>query len=333
MRLHSIRRASIQPPAFLLALLVAVLGSMPATAQLVEVGDGGPGPVKAPHLTAEMTSLRPQIAAGGAVEAGLIMTLEEHWHVYWSNAGDSGEPPKITWTLPKGITADPMQFPPPQRLPLGPLMDFGYEGQAAFPILLHAAKDLKPGKIHLDAKVSWLVCAAQCLPGKAHMGLDLDVVSGPLADPPLVGALGAAIKSLPEPLPAEMHASAIADAKSIGITLRTGDKETGAQIYPFEQNQISNAAPEGVEPLKDGARVVLARDPSATAAPTSFHGLVELNGGQSYEFTAPVSAGAVAAAPEAGSKGGAVAPSTPDVTLLGELALAFGGGLLLNLMP
>ena len=35
------------------------------------------------------------------------------------------------WTLPEGITAGPMQFPAPKRLPLGPLMDFGYEERSA----------------------------------------------------------------------------------------------------------------------------------------------------------------------------------------------------------
>ena len=311
----------------MLAFLLVSAGRM--RAQLVEVGDGGPGPVKAPHLTAELTTLRPQIAPGGTAQAGLVLTLEEHWHVYWSNAGDSGEPPKIVWTLPAGITADPPQFPPPQRLPLGPLMDFGYETQAAFPVLLHAAKDLKPGRIHLDAKVSWLVCAAQCLPGKAHMGLNLEVVPGPLGEPPLLGALGAAIKSLPKPLPPDMHVSAVADAKSLSVTVHTGSRSTGAQIYPFDPELIANAAPQGVEPLADGVRVVVPRDPSATTALTSFHGLLELPNGDSYDFTTPVTPGTVAAVVERP----APAPADGSVTLLGELGLAFGGGLLLNLMP
>src|ERR1700723_3372697 len=113
--------------------------------------------------------------------AGLLFHLDPGWHVYWQNAGDSGEPPKINWTLPKGITAGPLQFPAPQRLPLGPLMDFGYEDQVAFPFTITAAPGTKPGKVHLDAHVNWLVCASQCLPGKAHLGLDLDAVSGPVA--------------------------------------------------------------------------------------------------------------------------------------------------------
>ncbi len=317
----------------LLALLLGMCGCLPACAQLVEVGDGGPGPVKAQHLTAEMTALRPQIAVGGTLTAGLVLTLEEHWHVYWINAGDSGEPPKITWTLPPGITADPPQFPPPQRLPLGPLMDYGYETQVAFPMQLHAASDLKPGKVHLDARVSWLVCAAQCLPGKAHLGLDVEVVPGPLPDPPVVGALGAAIASLPKPLPAQMTVAAIADGKSVGLTLHTGRKEAEAQFYPFDADQIDNAATQGVESLRDGVRVVLGRASDAAALPKSLHGLIELSGGESYDFTVPVNPGVVAPA-------AAAVKSTPlagnagfGTTLLGELGLAFGGGLLLNLMP
>ncbi len=338
-------RSQCVPWSCFLALLSIAFQPLLVHAQLIEVGDGGPGPVKAEHLTAELTALRPQIAAGGTLEAGLILTIEENWHVYWINAGDSGEAPKIAWTLPAGITADAMQFPPPARLPLGPLMDFGYETQVGLPVLLHAAPSLRPGRVHLDARVSWLVCAAQCLPGKAHMGLDLTVVpspvsgpvsnpiSGSLPDPPLVGALGAAINSLPKPLPTNMSATAAGDAKRIGVTLHTGSSQTQAQIYPFDGDQIDNAAAQGVEPLKDGVRVVLARAASTTALPKSFHGLIEMGGGENYEFTVPVTPGAVAPVAQTSRNGPAPAPADPDVTLFGEIALAFGGGLLLNLMP
>jgi DsbC/DsbD-like thiol-disulfide interchange protein len=38
----------------------------------------------------------------------------------------------------------------PKQLPLGPLMDYGYEGEVVFPILLHGADSLKVGT-SLDA--------------------------------------------------------------------------------------------------------------------------------------------------------------------------------------
>jgi DsbC/DsbD-like thiol-disulfide interchange protein len=30
---------------------------------------------------------------------GLYFKLEPGWHIYWKNAGDSGEPPRARWTL------------------------------------------------------------------------------------------------------------------------------------------------------------------------------------------------------------------------------------------
>ena len=90
-------------------------------------------------FTAELVSLAPSVAPGSSVDLGLVLSLEEHWHVYWINAGDSGEPPAIKWTLPEGVTAGPIQFPVPSRLPLGPLMDFGYEDNTAFPVKISVA--------------------------------------------------------------------------------------------------------------------------------------------------------------------------------------------------
>ena len=320
--------------AVVLATLIAgVSAASRAHSQIVEVGDGGAGPFKAPHLTVELTTLAPQIPIGGTVQAGLVITIEEHWHVYWINAGDSGEPPKINWTLPKGITAGPLQFPAPQRLPLGPLMDFGYEDQVAFPFTITAAPGTKPGKVHLDAHVNWLVCASQCLPGKAHLGLDLDAVAGAVAHPPLVGELGEAITQLPKPLPASMTVNAVADAKQIAITLKTGNAEKDAEFYPFDSEVIDNAADQPVDLLPDGVRIWVVRSKDSTALPKTLHGLLKLSDTEAYEFTTPVVPGVVPAAPADAGKVAPAVPEAKDITLFGAIGLAFLGGLLLNLMP
>jgi len=316
----------------LLLLAAALLFSTAATAQIVEVGDGGPGPVKAQHLTAELTSLSPQVTPGGTVQIGLVLAIEEHWHVYWINAGDSGEPPHITWTLPDGVTTGPMQFPPPSQLPLGPLMDFGYEDEVAFPVAVTVAPSVKPGKIHLDARITWLVCASVCLPGKAHLGLDLNVVPGPLPSPPLVGALGEALGKLPKPLPANMSVSAVGDAKHIALTLNSGNHQDGGEFYPFDPLILQNSAPQPVQPLPDGVRLFLTRDQDSTALPTTIHGLLKLSDTEAYDVTATITPGTVPPLPIDVKKitNGAT-PST--ITLWGALGLAFLGGIILNLMP
>jgi thiol:disulfide interchange protein len=314
-----------------LLLLCASLFQPVANAQLQAVGDGGPGPVKAQHLTAELVSLAPNIAPGGTLQVGLVLTLEEHWHVYWINAGDSGEPPKITWTLPAGITAGPMKFPIPSRLPLGPLMDFGYEDSVAFPVQLTAASSVKPGPIHLDAMVNWLVCREVCIPGKAHLGLNLTAAVGATASSQPVGALGEALSLIPGPLPAGKTVTVKGGKTDFVLTLITGDRETDGEFYPFDQEQIANAADQTIESLPNGLRLRIRRSDDLKTLPAQLHGVIKLSDTVAYDITAPVTPGEVAAAPEAPKGEGA--SDSSGVTTIGAIGLAFLGGIILNLMP
>jgi thiol:disulfide interchange protein DsbD len=312
-----------------LLLVCAFIASPSVGAQIQVVGDGGPGPVKAQHLTVEMVSLAPAVAPGGTVDVGLVITLEEKWHVYWINAGDSGEPPRIKWTLPHGVTAGPMQFPIPSRLPLGPLMDFGYEDEVAFPVKLTAAKNLKPGPIHLDARVDWRVCREVCIPGKAHLGLNLTVDPKATAPAQPVGALGEALGLLPKPLDASMKLTVTGGKNEFVLDLITGERTTDAEFYPFDQEQIANAGDQDVEPLPNGVRLRVPRAPELTKLPGKLHGVIKLDDETSYEITSIVVAGEVPR--RAGSR---VTPAAAgDLTTLTALGLAFIGGVILNLMP
>lgn len=310
-----------------LALCVSLI-CLPLRAQIQPVGDGGPGPVKAQHLTVEMVSLAPAVAPGGTLEVGLVITLEEKWHVYWINAGDSGEPPRINWTLPHGVTAGPMRFPVPTRLPLGPLMDFGYEDEVAFPVLLSVDKSVKPGPIHLDAKVDWLVCREVCIPGKAHLGLNLTIDTKAPADPQRVGALGEALGLLPKQLAPGMKATVKGGLKDLVLDVTGGHSTDDAEFYPFDQEQIANAGEQDVDSLPDGVRIRISRAPELTQLPKQLHGLVKLDDETAYEVTAPVTAGEVAKLAAAGSAAG-----TAQLTTVAAIGLAFVGGIILNLMP
>jgi len=310
-------------------LVWAAFGGRSAFAQIQVVGDGGPGPVKAQHLTVELVSLAPSIVPGGTLDVGLVITLEEKWHVYWINAGDSGEPPRINWTLPKGITAGPMRFPIPSRLPLGPLMDFGYEDEVAFPVQLTAAGNVKPGPIHLDAKVDWLVCREVCIPGKAHLGLNLtvDPKATTLGQP--VGALGEALGLLPKALASGMKATVKGGKTEFVIDLITGERAVDAEFYPYDQEQIANAGEQDVEPLSDGVRLRVPRAPELTKLPTQLHGVIKLDEEHAFDVTAPVVAGEVPRP----VNGKATSGGTTQLTAVTALGLAFVGGIILNLMP
>lgn len=294
-----------------------------------EVGDGGPGPVKSQHITVELVTLAPAIAPGGTVQVGLVITLEDKWHVYWMNAGDAGDPPRIAWSLPAGITAGPMQFPIPSRLPNGPLMDFGYEDSVAFPVQINATTHLKSGPAHLDAHVRWLVCREVCIPGKAHLGLTLNVAPGAVAGQ-TVGALGEALRHLPQPLPPGAHFTVKGGKTDLVLTLTTGKQEDDAEFYPAEQDQIVNAAEQEIDALPDGVQLRIPRAPELTKLPARLHGVFKLSDDVAYDVTGPVVPGEVAEAPGNDSR---PAPATSGVTTITAIGLAFLGGIILNLMP
>src|SRR5579859_6698439 len=119
------------------ACLLAMLGAICGIRVFAE-SKPSTSVVTAPHLKVSLVADKatlPPDATGTHV--GLLFDLQPGWHIYWTNAGDSGEPPAVSWTLPQGVSTGPLQFPAPKRLPLGPLMDFGYETQVLFPAALN----------------------------------------------------------------------------------------------------------------------------------------------------------------------------------------------------
>ncbi len=281
--------------------------------------------VNAPHLQAQLVTPEDQIYPGGDNSVGLYFKLEPGWHVYWKNAGDSGEAPRIQWTLPEGVTAGPMQFPAPKRLPLGPLMDFGYENEVLFPMKLEVAPTVRQGKAVLHAKVNWLVCREVCIPGKA----ELETVLGMLPTKPPAEARSAVDadlmsrfeKLLPTPAPADYKVVFQPTKDGFRLGIVTGRKEREAVFFPDEQNILDNPAKQTVLPTSKGLILELKKDASLTAAPAQLAGVLELAGGRAF---------AVTALPGKVEAGGFEFFWLP---LMRTFALALLGGLLLNLMP
>jgi thiol:disulfide interchange protein len=288
-----------------------------------------PNSADAQHLHVQLVFPETQLSASAANHAGLYFKLEPGWHVYWKNAGDSGEPPRIQWTLPKGVSAGPLEFPPPTRLPLGPLMDFGYENQVLFPFPIDVAKSARPGPAVLHAKVDWLVCRDVCIPGKAELEQNVQIVSGvpaaagSSADQVLWNQLS---NHLPSPLPAGDKAIFQSTANGFRLQVDTGKRETQAAFFPADQNILDNPAPQSVTPTAQGLVLELKKDASLASTPAQLKGVLELAGGRNYTIAAMP--GAVAAPPAAPAGAATGAGNIAQIA-----GLAFLGGLLLNLMP
>jgi thiol:disulfide interchange protein len=281
----------------------------------------------ADHLRVELLVPGAKLYTGAqGNQAGLYFKLQPGWHVYWQNAGDAGEPPAINWYLPKGITAGPLQFPAPTRLPVGPLMDYGYENEVLFPFRLDAAPSAKTGPATLHAHVTWLVCSSVCIPGKTDLELTRTVTRGPAPPAPAQPLFQQFLSRLPRPLPAGDKAVFQPTPTGFRLAVTTGQRETQAQFFPSDQTVVDNPSPQKLTPTPKGLVLTLKKDANITANPAHLNGLIELSGDRAYQVSAVL--GAVAAPLEPAS-----ATGLSLLTLSRIAALAFLGGLLLNLMP
>ena len=288
----------------------------------------------ADHAHVQLVFREAQVYPGAGDHGGLYFKLEPGWHVYWENPGDAGEPPHIHWTLPEGVTAEPLQFTAPKRLPLGPLMDFGYEDEVLFPFRLVFAKSVKPGTAVIHAKVDWLVCRERCIPGKADLEITQKILaSAPATEPddgPGVDIWKRLAPSLPDPLPPGDRAFFQPTKDGFRLSVETGQRETEAAFFPEDQDIIDNPAPQKLTPTATGLTLDLKKDAILTANPTQLKGVLELSGGRAFEIAATLDVsgvvGRIVYIP-------AAAPAFSFPALARVALLAFLGGLLLNLMP
>ncbi|MGZ3280755.1 MAG: protein-disulfide reductase DsbD family protein [Caulobacteraceae bacterium] len=316
------------------------------------------GPQNTGHLTAELVSQTQGVAPGGVAFVAIRQDIQKGWHTYWRNPGDSGEATSAKWELPKGWSTGDWVWPAPQRLPLGPLMNYGYTGQVLLPVAFNVPVSAKPGATQtLKADVTFLVCADICVPEEAKLQLDVPVVQGaPPKDPKWGDAIGKAIRDSPKgadlAATAAWHGTgsdkvlklAVTGAEVEGIDL------THAYFFPYDGKPIAHAAKQKVEKGPDGLTLTL--KPSTVVANAAdapaLDGVLSL-GGQAYEVSAkpgviPASAGGLGEVTPTPLTSEAVAQSTAgtvtaipaagaDLGLPPAVLFAFLGGLILNLMP
>jgi thiol:disulfide interchange protein DsbD len=129
--------------------------------------------VTQPHVTAELISETTNVVPGKPFLVVLHLHMDPGWHTYWINPGDAGLATMITWTLPPGFTAGPIQWPTPEIHDMGGLTTYGYAGDA-YLLTTITPPSSGSGPFELKAKASWLVCQEECIPGKAELTLPVN---------------------------------------------------------------------------------------------------------------------------------------------------------------
>ncbi|MDR3528274.1 MAG: protein-disulfide reductase DsbD family protein, partial [Rhizomicrobium sp.] len=128
-----------------------------------------------PKVHVRLISDRDAVMPGSRFTIAVEQDIAEGWHTYWLNPGEAGQPTEVKWTLPAAWQAGAIQWPYPIRVPVGPLMDYGYEGKVWLLVDLTVPTDAPVGALKLKALVQYLVCREVCIPEDATVELPLVV--------------------------------------------------------------------------------------------------------------------------------------------------------------
>lgn len=286
-------------------------------------------PVDTGKVTASLLSSHYSVAPGQTFQIAVKTELDDKWHTYWRNPGDSGEPMAVRWDVPDVLSHGDIVWPLPDTIPTGPIINYGFEGAPLFPVEFTVAETAEPGMIlDVQADVYYLVCKDICIPEQGVLRFVLSVSDEAELNDQNAAAIAEAIDRAPREAATPITAEMAAQAER--LTLQFTDLPDGnfsrAYFFPYEQNvlvhsdaQIAQIGPNGT--LQIGTTAGFGW-PDITAPQTGV--LAFERGGQRIgRIVTVLPVDAVTP----------LASNAASATLLGAMLGALIGGLILNLMP
>ena len=255
-------------------------------------------PIESGHAKASLiTNL--QSSSQESFYVGIRLQMQDGWHTYWENPGDSGSPFEATWTTDAGVIIENVSWPTPQTIPYPPLMTFGYEGDVVFPFQVFRSLDTKLTQISLD--FDFLICADICIPEQATLTLDLTLASSS-------DLLDQAIDNLPTKL---VKTKSTISGDELKVVFQSPKEFSTAYIFPREGDLFAYTPNQIISQIDENTFEITL--PLVQDGIESFSGIISLDG-QGFQFEEQIT-----------SAGG--------MSLWQAILFALIGGLILNLMP
>jgi len=197
-----------------------------------------------PSLVAERTALVP----GETAWIGLRLEVEEGWHVYWRNNGDTGAPFTFDFETTGPVRIGEAHYPAPERYPNDNSLDYIYEDQVMvlFPVEVSAAARVGE-TVRIEGDIVWLVCAEICLVGEGAVSLQLPVRGESQASDEHE-AFERTRERLPRPYAEARRAGVRVEWRGAELRIEAPGA-TELTFFPFEPSR----SPQPTDPVDDAA--------------------------------------------------------------------------------
>ena len=310
-------------------------------AQFDDPFGGGQAGVAKPATTVKLLLSHDAAKPGTTVMAGLALTMADDWHTYWINPGAAGIATDVEWTLPKGVSAGPIQWPTPDKFNALGSIGYGYHDKTILLVPLAIAADIAPGQATISGKVSWLECKELCIPRDQQVSAKL-VIAGTAKLSADAAELDATKKKLPKAdvrlaVKAWWDGAVKDDERTLLIEFDAGQAGADADFFSMPSESF-DVSPKSEVTASGAAKVRIKKTVTKYegAWPSELAGLVVRNlkdhgKTEAFEVKFPILASASGAAATTTTQ--APPPATADKSLWRMLLYAFIGGLILNVMP
>ncbi|AEB55984.1 DsbC and DsbDgamma domain-containing protein [Chlamydia psittaci] len=160
-------------------ILVAFLFSVPAFTGYGQKLRAAEPIVETASPGATLISEGSHIPKGGIFRLGIKIAAPKGSHIYWKNPGEVGSPLRINWNLPKGFIVEEEHWPTPKVFEEEGTTFFGYDDHAFIVADIRAPESLdNQESVVLKAHVEWLACGESCVPGNVDLELSLPYRDG-----------------------------------------------------------------------------------------------------------------------------------------------------------
>ncbi len=325
----------------LLCLAAALFASTTtATTTANDADDYTLGPVHDAQTEVQLVAEHAAVVPGQTITLGLRMRPDDGWHTYWRNPGGSGAAATLAWDLPEGFEAGEIAWPYPDRYHYFGVVNYGYERQVVLLVDITVPENVPGDTVRLAARADWLTCEEICIPGSAHLAIDLPVAepgSEPTPHPDFAELLAHARDELPTDPAGEVAAFRDGNRPYLHFSLPTDATPGEVYFYPADSGYMDYASEQHL--VSDGDAHTLAlplarQNLPASELPERIRGVLRVDQPgfpHAWAIDVPLASTPPDGAPATSAAATASAP--PPIGLAAALLGAFIGGMILNLMP
>lgn len=278
--------------------------------------------IKAQHVVVSWIAPE-KMSANQPDVIGLQFKIDPDWHIYWKNSGDSGAPPKFNFKE-GDFNVGPVQWPIPKRIPVGHLVNIGYENTVVF--LFQVSSKSASREMKIDLNLEWLVCKEECIPGISEISLTRPLIDGSSvwssANKEIIDSFSKQLPQL-EAVPWNLKLVEKTEEKLVVAVQLKNKGESYPDLFPVDGDHVNPQSPS-IEKKEEEARYTFVLPPGRSEATQL--AFLSVRGQESWENVISFSAANAATDTQ-------TAESVEVTNLLSLLFFAFLGGIILNLMP